>query len=144
MGAIENLQKLHDKKKQEVRQLEMKLREASAYLQALQDSIKVLSREAGEPIEGEQTLRPNTVLANTRELLRNHGKPMHINDILKGLGKPIDKKSKVSLSGSLSGYVRNQTIFNRPAPNTFGLLEFEYQDSAKTDTIVPDTFGSTH
>jgi hypothetical protein len=38
--------------------------------------------------------------------------------------KPIAKNSKTSLSGSLASYVREHKIFTRPAPNTFGLVEF--------------------
>src|SRR4051812_16249060 len=126
MGAIENLQRLYDKKQQEVRQLEIKLREASAYLQALQDSIKVLNRESGAAVgeSDEQTLRPGTSLANARDVLRAAGKPLHISELLKLMGKPVDKKTRVSLSGTLASYVRDGQVFTRPAPNTFGLLEF--------------------
>ena len=143
MGAIENLQKLQDKKRQEIASLEMRLREAQAYLQALQDSIKVLSREAGEPVEGEQELRPGTLLAQTRDILRKAGKPLHVNELLKLLGRDLDKKTRVSLSGSLSGYVRNQQIFTRPAPNTFGLIEFELPENHPKGGSVPETFGIT-
>lgn len=148
MGAIENLQKLYDKKQQEIRQLEIKLREATAYLQALQDSIKVLSREANGPAgeSEEQTLRAGTSLAMARDVLRAVGKPLHVTEILKQMGKPADKKARVSLGSTLASYARDRQVFTRPLPNTFGLLEFTTnsqptQDSSSGAVVVPVTFG---
>jgi hypothetical protein len=69
--------------------------------------------------------------------LRKAGKPLHITDILKGIGKTTSKKDRVSLSGSLGWYVRRNEIFTRPAPNTFGLKEME--DISKEEP--PDDFG---
>lgn len=142
MGAIENLQKLYDKKRQEVRQLEIKLKETAAYLQALQDSLKMLNRETGtiEP-ETEQTLRAGTALAQARDILRLAGKPLHITELLKQMGKPADKKTRVSLSGNLAGYVRGRQIFTRPAPNTFGLIEFGSPTPPPDGVPVPEGFG---
>ena len=53
------------------------------------------------------------------------GKPLHISDLLVALGKETDHDNRAALSGSLSAYVRKHEIFTRPAPNTFGLVEFE-------------------
>jgi hypothetical protein len=151
MSAIENLQKLYEKKQVEVRQLEMHLKEANAYLQALQDSIKVISRESGgaagttgtgESWEPQQTLRPGSETAKARDALKLAGKPLHISALLQQLGRPVDKKNRASLSGSLAAYVRTGQIFTRPAPNTFGLVEFG-QDRPSTDKKLPETFGTT-
>jgi hypothetical protein len=148
MGAIENLQKLYDRKQQEVRQLEVKLREASAYLQAIQDSMKVLSREAnGATVDSEeQTLRPGTSLALARDVLRASGKALHVTELLKQMGKPTDKKTRVSLSSTLASYARDGQVFTRPAPNTFGLLEFSTiapsaSESGVAPAVVPESFG---
>ncbi len=142
MGAIENLQKLYEKKLQEVRQLEIKLKESTAYLQALQDSLKMLNRETGntEP-EAEQNLRPGTALAQARDILRVAGKPLHITELLKQMGRPADKKNRVSLSGNLAGYVRGRQVFTRPAPNTFGLIEFGSAILSPDEITVPEGFG---
>src|SRR5690242_5981171 len=112
MGALDNLRKLYEKKQQEVRQLEIKVKEATAYMQALQDSIKLLSKESGEATpDTEQTLRPGSGVSQARDALRIAGKPLHINELLKQMGKPVDKKSRLSLSGTLGGFVRDGQIF---------------------------------
>ena len=53
------------------------------------------------------------------------------------MGKPVDKKNRLSVIGSLSSYARKNEIFVRTAPNTFGLLEMEQA----TDVDLPETFG---
>jgi len=120
MGAKENILKLIDKKQAEIRELEGKVREATAYIQALQDSIKVLPRDVSEE---QPELRASSALAKTKELIENSGKPLHISEILKLLGRPADKKNRVSLSGTLSSYARTGRIFKKTAPNTFGLIK---------------------
>lgn len=136
MALKDNLHRLISKKEQEIVELEQKLRDARIYLQAVQDSIRVLPREAMD-ISKTRELRPGTAVANARDLIKSAGHPLHVTEILKGLGKPVDSKNKLSLSGSLAGYVRDGQIFNRPAPNTFGLLEFD--NGKKPD--LPDDFG---
>jgi hypothetical protein len=139
MGLRENFQKLIDKKQQEIRGLEIQLKEASAYIQALQDSMKLLPREG--VAEAEHTLREGSTLAKTRDLLRHSGAPMPIGEILKLLGKPPDKKHRVSLAGTLSGYARKGRVFTKTAPNTFGLVEFGTVESESEDEL-PAEFGS--
>lgn len=147
MGIRDNLQKLVDRKRQEIDELERQLRDAKVYLQAVQDSMKALPREVMVGNEQTKELRPGTIVAKVRDLLKSTGKPLHINDILKGVGKPADKKNKLSLSGSLAAYVRDNQIFTRTAPNTFGLTEFLGNGSApnKTDDDIfddiPEDFG---
>jgi hypothetical protein len=142
MGLRENFQKMIDKKQQEIRGLEMQLREAGAYIQALQDSMKLLPRDAVEgAAESEHTLREGSTLAKTRDLLKHSGAPMPINEILKLLGQPLDKKHRISLAGTLSGYAKKGRVFTKTAPNTFGLVEFGASDPAAEDEL-PAEFGS--
>jgi len=100
--------------------LEIKVREGKAYIQALQDSMRILPRETGE---AQTELRPDSALARTRDFIKSSGKPLHISEIIKLLGKPNDKKNRVSIAGTLSSYARNRKIFTKTAPNTFGLIE---------------------
>ena len=67
------------------------------------------------------------------------GKPLHINEILNVLKLEPNKKNRLSLSGSLSGYARRGEVFTRPAPNTFGLVEFHTQIPKTLEP--PDGFG---
>ena len=50
---------------------------------------------------------------------------MHIEEILKGMGKEVNRNSKGGLGGSIGMYVRKGIVFTRPGPNIFGLVEFE-------------------
>jgi hypothetical protein len=144
MHIREQFQRMVDRKQQEIRELELQIEKAKAYVQALQDSMRFLPRENGVD---ETSLRPGTALAQARDVLRSSGKPMHISEILKALNKPVDKNNRLSLSGSLSSYVRNGQIFNRPAPNTFGLIEFSKASANGSDADsgefeLPEDFGA--
>ena len=143
MGVREQFQKLIDRKQQDIKDLELQLEKARTYAQALQDSMRLLPKEFSSA-DREQSLRPGTALAKAREALKVAGKPMHISDILKAIGKPPDKKNKLSLSGSLSTYVRNRQIFSRPAPNTFGLIEMVkvVSDPSIEGIELPEDFGT--
>jgi hypothetical protein len=141
MGLRENFQKLIDKKQQEIRAFEMQVREASAYIQALQDSMKLLPRDPEINSATEHVLREGSTLAKTRDLLRKSGTPLPISEILKLLGKPQDTKHRISLAGTLSGYARKGRVFTKTAPNTFGLLEFGTPAQAEEDEL-PAEFGS--
>jgi len=124
----------------EIDDLELQLAEARSYLKALRDMEKVLPKGQDSEL-ADKELRPDTDLARARDLIRKAGQPLHISKILEGLGKEVNRINKASLSGSLSTYVRNQTIFTRPKPNTFGLLEFEAKisnSSPKSEQTGPD------
>ena len=122
------------KKEQEIQEYETKIREAKSYLQALQDAMKLLPREDIGSFE-KSILRPNSNIGKTHAFLKKVKKPMHVNEILKAIGKGTTKKERVSLSGSLGWYVRRKEIFTRPAPNTFGLMNMEEPEEP------PDQFG---
>lgn len=139
MGLREKLEDRIKKKEQEILELEIKIREAKAYLQALHDSIRLLPRKEVTLGEAESVLRPGSNIAKTYELLKKEGRPMHITEILKGIGKSATKKEKISLSGSLSWYVRRKEIFSRPAPNTFGLINVEEKETYNEEP--PEEFG---
>jgi hypothetical protein len=141
MGLRDNFQKLIERKQAEIRELEMRIREAQSYLQALQDSSKLLPKETDNNglIPSGFSLRPGTSLARVREIIKESGKPMHINDILAQLGKTVDNQNRVSLVGTLGSYSRKGRVFSRTAPNTFGLIELGQQVSTEDD--LPETFG---
>jgi hypothetical protein len=120
----------------DMRELETKVREANAYVAGLEETLKLLPKEG--PSEAvSNALRPDSAVANAREVILKAGKPLHINDILKALGKAVSHDTKASLSGSIGAYVRNKQFFTRPAPNTFGLIELE----SKTEDDLPPDFG---
>jgi hypothetical protein len=122
-------------KEQEIQSLELSVREAKSYLQALQDMLKMFPREGDA--RGADALRPGSDMAKARDAIRASGKPMHIASLLAAIGKENTKKNRVSVAGSLSGYVRRGAIFTKAAPNTFGLVELADNGS----TVPPEDFG---
>ncbi len=145
MGARENLQKLADKKRDEIADLQTQIERANVYLQAIQDSIKVLPREshaAAAVDEPAAVLRSGTMLAKAREAIIQNGAPLHVNRLLASAGVENTKNARVSLVGSLGTYVRKGIIFTRPGPNIFGLVGMENQTTEGAEVSLPDTFGT--
>ena len=60
-----------------------------------------------------------------RNALKVLGHAVHVRDLLKHMGEEASKANRASLSGSMGAYVRKGLIFTKPAPNTFGLIEFD-------------------
>jgi len=141
MRIRQELQKRIERKQEEIRSLELQLAQAKAYLQALEDSLRLLPKEPmAQKLTAEQVLRPGSAVAKAREAILKVNKPLHVNEILKAIGRPTDKNSRVSLSGSLSSYAKRGQIFTRPAPNTFGLVELNHSEMPEDE--LPENFGS--
>jgi len=143
------------KKEQEIQELEMKLREAQAYIQALHDVIKMMPREDGEtPLNGgDSSLRSGSYVSDARAAILKAGQPLHVVQILKASGRPTDRKNKTGMAGSLAAYVRRNEVFTRPKPNTFGLIELNsakpshqgpHEVRPAAPPGPPDDFGLDH
>ena len=124
-------------KDQEIQDLEMSLREAKSYLHALQDMLKLLPREENDRT-AEHVLRPGSEMEKVRNAIKSAGKSLHIAAILESIGKENTKKNRVSIAGSLAAYARKKQIFNRPAPNTFGLIK---PNNKELEGDLPEDFG---
>jgi hypothetical protein len=140
MGLRQDIEKKIERKREEMRNHELAIREGASYVQALQETLKMLPRESA-PSGNQQNLRPGSEIAKAREAIKKAGKPLHIGDLLKAIGRTNDKKSRLSLSGSIAHYVRNGQIFTRPAPNTYGLVELENHDMSED---IPEDESDTH
>jgi len=129
MGLREEILKKIEKKQQEQVALFEQAQQCEISINTLQDVLKMLPRDAdgGKEI----VLRPGSLISKARDLLRKTQKPMHITDLLAGLGKANTAKARLALSGSLSAYVRRDEVFTRPEPNTFGLKEFQQVTNAE-------------
>jgi hypothetical protein len=118
------------KKQQEIQELDLQMREAKAYIQALQDVAKMLPKDGDglretsdvSPVSAD-SMRQGSYVSDAREAILAAGKPLHVVQILKASGRPNDRKNRIGMAGSLSAYVRRNEIFTRPKPNTFGLTE---------------------
>jgi hypothetical protein len=128
------------KKEQEIQELELKLREAKAYIQALNDVVKLMPRGDYESTEVAD-LRAGSLMAKARDAILKAGQPLHISDLLKATGKEPTRKNRASLGGSISAYVRRGEVFTRPRPNTFGLAEMEPSSAAIPTPAPPGDFG---
>jgi hypothetical protein len=112
-------------KKAEISRLQDEIRDLQIFIEGMEQSLKLLNKSIApsKPF----TLRVGSEIDKVRTLLLKSAEPLHINFILKSLGKDEnDNKAKLSLAGSLGSYVREGKIFTKPAPNTFGLLEKQY------------------
>lgn len=128
------------KKEAEIQSLEDKLRSARVYLQALRDVLKMLEA-VDDSAPTESILRPGSLVAQARDLLLEAGHPVHVNELLDLLGKEPTREARASLTSSIAAYVRREEIFTRPAPNTFGLIEFGSLPSPARDPKPPSGFG---
>lgn len=107
------------KKEAEIQSLEDKIRAARIYMQALSDVLRAM--DGAKVASDDDTLKPGTMIAQARDALEQAGKPLHVDDLLHALGRPLESKS--SLTGSLAAYVRRNEVFTRPGPNIFGLID---------------------
>ncbi len=132
------------KKEQEIQELEMKIREARAYVQALQDVAKLLPREQEGEKAAEAVLRPGGSIYDAHTAILKAGKPLHIVELLHAMGREVDRKGRIGLASSLAAYVRRNEIFTRPKPNTFGLIELQSAPrggEVKKMGMPPEDFG---
>lgn len=142
---IEALKKQLEKMMAEVKDFQIRIDKENSYLEGLRSASKYFQRPPqAQETPREIVMKEGSELFHVRELLREHGKPMHIDDIIKSLAKDKDldpqesRNKKLSLAGSLSSYVRKAAIFTKPKPNTFGLKEFSQQSSSKTINTSED------
>ena len=111
------------RKEQEILTLEDQIKEAKVYISALQDVLKLLPRDSEAEGGADTILRPGSMVAQARNIIKAKACPVHVDEILKILGKEVNRENKAALSGSLAAYVRRGDIFTRPGPNTYGLVE---------------------
>lgn len=138
MALRDDLVKRVERKKQEMTELQLQLRQAESYLQALEDTLKLLPRDGANTGQANAILRPNSAVAKAYAAIKRAAKPLHVTDLLPAIGKEPTRANQGALNSSLSAYVRKGEIFTRPAPNTYGLLEF---DESEPIDVPPPGFG---
>ncbi|HTS75027.1 MAG TPA: hypothetical protein VMG40_02425 [Bryobacteraceae bacterium] len=142
MALRDEIQKKIDRKRADIEALELQLRDAKIYVQALEDTLKMLPRETAADavaLTAGAMLRVGSKADKARQAIRAAGKPLHVTELLKALGIPNKADQRQALAGSLSSYARKQEIFTRPAPNTFGLVGLESRPPA--ENTPPPNFG---
>lgn len=124
MSPRKELIKRIDKKRQELRDLELQMREATAYISAYEEALRLFPPECSEDKAILTEFRPGSDLYKVNELLRKFGRPLILSEILTAIGKEDSKANRASMAGSLGAHVRQNKVFTRPEQNTFGLIEF--------------------
>lgn len=51
--------------------------------------------------------------------------PLHIDELLRALGRDVNKRNRTSLAGSIGGYARRGRVFVKSGPNTFSVSTLE-------------------
>lgn len=138
MADRRQIEGMIEKKEQEIQELEVSIKDARIYLQALKDVLKKFPK-ASPSEEAATSLRPGSIVALARENILSARKPLHVDEMLRMQGKELTRDNRTALGGSLSAYVRKGSIFTRSAPNTFGLVELEHQTAPEEP---PPDFGS--
>lgn len=140
MKARNDIEKRIEKEQQRISELRSEIEREEAFLQGLQEALKMLSKgdDGTKPRKGKGKVRKGSDMAKIISLIKQKGKPMHISEILVGLGREDTKANRMSIAGSLGRYVRDGNIFNRVGPNIFSLKGM--QSSTKIE--LPPGFGA--
>lgn len=135
------------KKNQEIQSLEFdkndidtRILTIRAEKNGMEEVLKMLPLE--EESGKSRTIRANSGAGKVQKLLRKHGKPMYIADIVIGIKRVNNLKNRAALASTLNSYFRNMEIFTRPESNTFGLLEWDTQEKTpepKEDDEIKNT-----
>lgn len=141
MSLTIKLEKRIRDKEIEIQALEIALKEARAYLQAVRDVLRLSSKPSEEKNYSNNTnIRAGSILEQVYTILNKAGQPMKIMDILKAMGKNQTTENRQSLVGSINSYARKGKLFTKTGPNTFGLIEWQ-QKKSDEENKLPDTFG---
>lgn len=131
-----------NKKELEIQYLEERLKVARIYVQALRDALGTLQGDSERiiPIMDDANLRQGSAAAMARDAILRADRPLHVDELLLDLGKPLEREARQALASAISAYVRKGEIFTRPAPNTFGLLALGHNPPKSYDE-PPEEFG---
>lgn len=140
MRIERDIEKRIKQKEEEALRLREELVKAEAYIEAMQESLRLIKKTSNA--DDGIGIRPGSMIHKAQMVLRQEGKPLHVGDLLNRMGREVTKKNRMSLSGSLGTYVRNKQVFSRPAPNTFGLIEFDDSKLVPDQDELPEEFGA--
>jgi hypothetical protein len=139
MDARKDIEKRIEKEKAKITELQNQIELSQSFIQGLQEALKILPRNGTiQSSRRGSTIREGSDMAKIRDLIRERERPMHIGEIVIGIGRENTKANRMSISGSLGRYVRKNIVFNRPRPNTFSLINMK----ETTDVEIPSDFGS--
>ena len=140
MAVRANIEKRIEKEKQKIVELSSQIEKTEAFVQGLQEALQMLPKEKSVDLpKPKGYLREGSDMQKVQELIKKVGRPMHIDEILVGIGKTVDKATRASVVSSLHRYSRKGDIFNRVGPNQFSLLNLDQEEKEHPD--LPPNFG---
>jgi len=139
MKARNDIERRISREQQKILGLQGEIERAQSFIQGLQEALKMLPKDGvTKPRKGKGLFRAGSDMARIRDLILQAGKPMHITQIVIGLGKENNKPNRMSIVGSLGRYVRAGDVFKRVEPNTFSLIDMDTSNEVE----LPSDFGS--
>lgn len=147
MSTRTDLEKRIERERQRLVELKSQAEKVESFMLGLQEALKMIPKDGEKETrrvgraKTTATFRSGSDVEKAYNLLSEKDIAMHISQILIGIGKQDTKANRMSLSSSLSRYVRNGEIFKRPAPNSFALKETK-ENSTTLTLKLPEEFGS--
>jgi hypothetical protein len=127
-------------KRQRLAAIETRLREAAAILKG-EPIAKPKSRHGFVGGKRAKPIQHGSSVWWTAKVLHMLGRPTHITQLLPRINRESGESFKAStLVSNLSRYVKFGDTFERPAPNTFGLIDFTKDPVA--EGVLFDEFAS--
>lgn len=139
-GKMENTDKIFkeiarknkeiEAKEADITRLQGEIRDLRTFVDGMSQTLKLLNKSPTKQSSSAKpfVLRPGSDMSKVRTILLPIDSPLHIDEILKHLGKGGDAKAKASLAGSMNTYAADKKVFVKTAPNTFGLIEKSYSE----------------
>lgn len=145
MNTPGELGKRIERERKKVAELRNEILRRESFLQGLLAAQEMLSSPNGDS-GGKETLRAGGDVMKTQKLLSSVGKPLHLGQILQGIGKEDTKANRASLGSSLARYARKGEIFQRgPNPNEFTVITSAGSQGSSEEDVpdVPPLFGAS-
>jgi len=139
MDARKDIESRIGRERQKITELQKQIESTESFIRGLQEALKILPRDGTiRSSRRSMTIRQGSDVAKIRDLIRKNGGPMHIGELVTGIGRQDTKANRMSLSGSLGRYVRRNSVFCRTGPNQFSLIDME----GNSATRLPPDFGT--
>lgn len=148
MSVQADLESRVARERKRVTELRNEIIRREAFVQGLEAALNLLS--ADRPQDLGESLRSGSDVSKAQQLLSVTKRPLHISDILKGIGKEDTKQNRASLGSSLARYARKGEVFQRGRrPNEFTLIgdnspvaQAPMEDAPEDSAELPAIFGS--
>jgi hypothetical protein len=146
MSAREDIQKRITKEKQKIADYQKQIERSNAFIQGMQEALDLLSGnpKAVKKVKESSYFRAGDT-KNAYDVLRRNNIPMHIDDILLAIGKPINRKNRASLASSLHRAAKKSGIVRSMGNNNFSACDeatsLDTQNDNEVSIDFPDNFG---